>query len=39
MTPEGLDKGLKEAASKVDVAGSFSAAAAAGMGVGQSIEK
>jgi hypothetical protein len=39
MTPEGLDKGLKEAVAKVDVVGTFSAATAAGAGVGPSIEK
>ena len=39
MTPESLDEGMKKAASKVDIAGSFSAAAAAGMGAGSTIEK
>lgn len=36
LTPEGLDRGLK--AAKVDVAGTFSAAALAGLGAGTSID-
>ncbi len=38
-TPEDLAAGVAAAAAKTDVSGTFSAAAAAGMGVGSSIEK
>ena len=39
MTPESLDEGMAGAKRAVDVKGSFSAAAVAGMGAGSTIEK
>jgi hypothetical protein len=39
LEPEAINKGMEQAQAKVDVAGSFSAAALAGMGAGSSIEK
>lgn len=37
LTPDGLDQAVQSAAAKVDVAGGFSAAAVAGLGVGDTV--